>query len=460
MHPHLPPPRIACGAEDGCGSTCGVTSGCVGPEHRSSQGFGAPLGDARGMAAGADGDGNLYLLGQFTGSIDFGGGLLTSAGGRDLFAVSFSSAGVHRWSKSFGDVSAEFLSAGNVSTDGTITLFGSFEGSINFGGTTLTSAGSFDVFLAKLGSAGDHYWSKRFGSVGVETALRLVVGGENTTITASSISPANYGGGLLTPNPVGLFMANYGPSSAHRWSKVFNCRAGIQAGGIAVDPAGNVAMAGYVMGDTDLGGGPVTGVGGRDVFLASYTLDGVHRWSKYFATLAHEAGSDVGVDSDGNVSMTGYFNLPLNFGGGQVASSGGSDVFVASFTAAGMHRWSQNFGGAGSDSSGQVLVDSTGNLLISGSFSQSVNFGGGVFVAQTTSTSEHDMFLLGLTSDGIYRWSTFVRGDADELAPAFALAPDGSIVLTGGFTAPLDFGGGVLTPVGASDVYFVQLTPP
>ncbi|MBW2737022.1 MAG: hypothetical protein JRH20_31955, partial [Deltaproteobacteria bacterium] len=78
------PPNIACGAEDGCGGTCGAASGCVGPEHDVSLRFGAPLGDARGMAAGADGDGNLYLLGQFTGSIDFGGGPLTSAGGLDL----------------------------------------------------------------------------------------------------------------------------------------------------------------------------------------------------------------------------------------------------------------------------------------------------------------------------------------------------------------------------------------
>ncbi len=36
------------------------------------------------------GDGNIVIAGFFSGSVDFGGGTLNSAGGEDIFAAKFS----------------------------------------------------------------------------------------------------------------------------------------------------------------------------------------------------------------------------------------------------------------------------------------------------------------------------------------------------------------------------------
>jgi hypothetical protein len=41
---------------------------------------------------------------------------------------------------------------------------GMFQGTVNFRGSNLVSAGGDDAFLAKYNSAGTHQWSQRFGA--------------------------------------------------------------------------------------------------------------------------------------------------------------------------------------------------------------------------------------------------------------------------------------------------------
>ena len=52
-------------------------------------------------------------------------------------------------------------------------ITGRFENTINFGGGILTSAGGPDIFLAKFGATGGHNFSKRFGSTGWDEGLGL-----------------------------------------------------------------------------------------------------------------------------------------------------------------------------------------------------------------------------------------------------------------------------------------------
>jgi hypothetical protein len=45
-----------------------------------------------------DGGGNVVVTGYFQGTVNFGGGSLTSAGGTDIFLFKYSAAGAHVWS--------------------------------------------------------------------------------------------------------------------------------------------------------------------------------------------------------------------------------------------------------------------------------------------------------------------------------------------------------------------------
>lgn len=119
------------------------------PYHIWSQNF-SGTNVQRSHCVAIDGSGNTIITGYFSGAVNFGGGLLTSAGNYDIFLAKFDSDGGHIWSKSFGDASDQ--SARSVTCDGSgnVVVTGDFYGSTNFGGGALTSAGSRDIFIAKF----------------------------------------------------------------------------------------------------------------------------------------------------------------------------------------------------------------------------------------------------------------------------------------------------------------------
>ncbi|MFS8065532.1 MAG: hypothetical protein ACMG6S_04085, partial [Byssovorax sp.] len=103
--------------------------------------------DARAIAV--DPSGAVLVAGDFTTSVDFGGGVLTSAGVTDGFVAKLDSFGVHVWSKKQGDIAAQSVTG--VAADGSgVFATGTFAGVVNFGGAALTSAGATDVMVAKL----------------------------------------------------------------------------------------------------------------------------------------------------------------------------------------------------------------------------------------------------------------------------------------------------------------------
>ena len=82
-------------------------------------------------------------------TVDFGGGVLTSAGLTDGFVAKLDPFGAHVWSKRQGDAMAQSVSG--VAADGSgVFATGTFAGVVTFGGASLTSAGATDVMIAKL----------------------------------------------------------------------------------------------------------------------------------------------------------------------------------------------------------------------------------------------------------------------------------------------------------------------
>ena len=79
----------------------------------------------------------------------------------------------------------------------------------------------------------------------------------------------------------------------------------------------------------DFGGGPLTGDGYANPFIAKFGSDGAHVWSKrYLGGTGHGAGLGIASDSANNVLATGYFDNSMNFGGTTLTSPGGSDTYL------------------------------------------------------------------------------------------------------------------------------------
>jgi hypothetical protein len=348
----------------------------------------------RALAIAVDGSGNVIIAGNMAGSTNFGGGALTSPGGLDAFVAKFDSDGTHIWSKNFGDASDQDARAVAVDGTGNVFIAGAFKGSINFGGGALTSAGNNDIFIAKLAAAnGAHVWSKRFGGSADDYVQGVAADGSgNAIIVGTSQGNIDFGGGTLTSaGGPDMFAAKLAAADgAHAWSKLFGDASGQYGEAVAVDATGNAYVTGDFSGTIDFGGGTLTSAGSTDIAVAKLAAtDGAYVWSKRFGDASSQAPLTVDVSATGYVILAGRYAGTVNFGGNSLTSAGGEDVFVAKFGSDGAHRWSGRFGGLSDQSAEAATYDVSGNVIIGGRFAGTVDFGGGTL----TSAGNIDAFV-------------------------------------------------------------------
>ena len=119
--------------------------------HRWSFRFGgAKANDMAFLAMGQDGV--LYLAGRFSETIDLGGGPLTAVGPdqTDIVVASFDANGAHRWSMRLGGPQWDEANGIAVDAGGNLYLIGTFSGEVDFGKGPLVAQGGSDRFVLKL----------------------------------------------------------------------------------------------------------------------------------------------------------------------------------------------------------------------------------------------------------------------------------------------------------------------
>ena len=285
-----------------------------------------------------DGMGNIFVAGDFHDSVNFGGGLITSAGGSDLFVAKFSGTGEHIWAMRFGDAGSQTVAGLTVDDAGNVLVAGSFGGTVDFGGGVLTSADAFDFYAAKLDTAGEHIWSMRIGGASgpdSEGNITVAADGMGSALLVGSFSnPADFGGGpLMSDGGLDLFAAKLDPTKGHVFSRRFGDINDQTGHAVAVDGAGHSVFTGAFSGTVDFGNGePMASAGGQDIFLAKLDASGSHLWSKHFGDTAYQAGVSVAADKMGNTLLAGQFFGTIDFGNGALVSAGATDIFVAKFT--------------------------------------------------------------------------------------------------------------------------------
>jgi len=104
-----------------------------------------------GYGIAVDANGNSYATGSFSESVTFGTTTLTSSGYEDIFVAKLDSSGNWLWAKQAGGTDYDDGNGIAVDDNGNSYVTGYYEGSATFGATTLTSIGSWDIFVAKLG---------------------------------------------------------------------------------------------------------------------------------------------------------------------------------------------------------------------------------------------------------------------------------------------------------------------
>ena len=430
-----------------------VTNATTGP-YRWSKRFGGASSTAASYSTAVDSAGNVVIAGAFWGTVDFGGGPVTSAGSSDIFVAKYSPTGAYIWAKRFGGSLDDVAHVVTVDSSGNVIVAGAFKGTIDFGGGPLTaywdgsSTQTHDLFVAKYSPTGAHLWSKSFGSYGEDIAYGVAADSSgNVILTGSFVGPVDFGGVALssTLGSSDIFLAKYSASGQLVWAKMFGDISSDFGYGVAVDSGGNIFMTGAFMGTVDFGTGPLSSSGGltaSDVFVAKYSPAGQNLWAKRFGDTGQDVGYGIATDPSGNVVVTGYFQGSADFGGGAVTSHGLLDTFVAKYSSTGAYIWSYAFGGTNADEGFGVTTDPSGNVFIVGTFQATADFGSGPL----TSAGSWDIVAAKYAPDGTPLWSKRFGSTGDDLGYSIATDSSGNATLTGTFQGTVNFGGGALPP--------------
>ncbi len=144
---------------------------------------------------------------------------------------------------------------------------------MNFGGGKLTSAGGKDIFVAKLNQGYSQIWAKQFGEASDQLSARVAVShAGDVFFTGKSAGNVDYGGGVITASdgfnlPLVKLQAADG---AHLWSKVFGDAADQAGVALAAMPDNGVALGANIAGSVDVGTGTKTSAGGMDSLVARF----------------------------------------------------------------------------------------------------------------------------------------------------------------------------------------------
>src|SRR5688572_12003928 len=419
-----------------------------------SQRFGSALDDV-GYSVATDASGNVYVTGNFAGTVNFGGSNLVSVGDPDIFIAKYNAAGVHQWSQRFGGTGLDGAASIAVDAAGNVIITGDFQGTANFGGGNLVSAANLDAFLAKYNTAGVHQWSQRLGGTGDDRGNSLAVDGAGNVFLAGWFNlTTNFGGAnLVSAGSFDVVLARYNAAGVHQWSQRYG-GTGLENGvGIALDASGNIAVTGYFSGTSNLGGANLVSAGQYDIFVAKYDGVGVHQWSQRFGSTNFDAGYSVAVDASSNVLLTGYFFGTVNFGGANLVSAGGNDIFLAKYSSLGVHQWSKRYGALSADGGTSIAVNASSEVFLAGIFVGTADFGGG----NLASAGGQDIVVAKYAPDGAHQWSRRFGGITFDTANAIAVDVSGNAFATGYFENTVNFGTGNLVSAGQQDAFLVKL---
>ena len=95
--------------------------------------------------------------------------------------------------------------------------------------------------------------------------------------------------------------------------------------------------------------------------------------------------------------------------------------------------WVKSIGGDDTDGVNAIAVDSAGNIYVTGSFKETVDFDPSSAVSNLTSTGYSDVFLAKYDSIGAFVWAKKMGGFYWDYGTAICLDDLGNILITGAY---------------------------
>lgn len=385
---------------------------------------------------------------------------------------------------SFGSLGYEAISAMDVDAAGNIYVTGQFAGTVDFdpgaGTTNLTSGGNYDVFIAKYNPLGNLIWARKIGGTQEDRGYDIAVSSTGeVAVVGRFLGTVDFDPGSGVQNLTASFLwdafiLKLNSSGNYMWAYDYGDFAAEAGTAVDIDNNGNVYFAGYYSStlDFDPGVGVVnlTPQSGDDVFFVKYNSAGAFQFARSVGSSGQDWCHSMEVDANGNAYLTGKYAGTNDFdpGSGTVSLpiNGNVDAFVIRLTSSGNLSWARGIGGNQVDEGLSIAYSPSNGIYLSGLFEGTVDFnpGSGTF---NMSASQGGVFFLKLSLSGNFIWAKQI--DAETATSPYVFTPThrvttdpgGNFYATGSFDGPVDFdpgsGTNIVFPMGSSDTYVMRL---
>lgn len=339
-----------------------------------------------------DKNGNIYIVGEFSGTVDFdpNSSVTTkiSRGLKDVFILKLNSQGDYQWVYQIGGNNEAEGKALNIDEYGNILVIGNFQSNLLFNEVfqnNLISNGNKDIFIIKIDINGNLIWANSYGGIGDDSGLDTHIDSENEII--------------LT----GYFSNNM------------------------ILPLNGILN--------------LTSDGGFDIFVIKINNFGDLLWAKKIGGIGNDIGYSVVSNDENDILITGGFENTVNFDpiatNFSLTSNGLSDIFYLKCNSAGNFNFVKSIGSTFNDYGNSITIDNNGNSFITGlkSGSFSISEGGG-----GTGTPQTNSFIAMFNVEGELIWNKSLGNFISPiLGNSIKLDKFGNILLTGLFRRTVNF---------------------
>ncbi len=281
---------------------------------------------ANGVGIALDANGYCYVTGVYRGNAIFSGATLTNGGGQNIFIAKYSGTGALQWVRGVGGSGPDTGYGIGIDSLGYCYAVGSFSSAtVDFGGLVVTNAGGSDFFLAKYDTDGIIQWVQRGGGAGSDAGYDVAVDSAgNSFVTGVFSGPAIFGTKTLTnAGNKNVFVAKYDTRGNLLWIQQGRGSGNEDdfQGGIKLDASGNCYIGGAYLLNATFGGVALTNAGDHDIFVAKYDNNGAFQWVQRAGGKGYDYCRQVGVDGFGNVYLTGCSSNAAAFGAFTITSA-------------------------------------------------------------------------------------------------------------------------------------------
>ena len=357
-------------------------------------------------------------------------------------------------------------------SDGTSVVTGYFIDTAVFGPgeaneTTLVSAGSDDIFVAKYNSDGTLAWATRAGGTDSEYGRGISTFSDGSSVVTGWFSgTAVFGAG--EPNETTLvsdsysifcgdiFIAKYNADGTLDW--VTRAGGGFDSAGRGISTFfdGTSVVTGYFRDAAVFGAGESNETkllstcdpGNSDIFVARYNADGTLVWAKNAGGAGWDNGFGISSFADGTSVVTGSIEGTAVFGAGEpnettLVSAGGDDIVIARYNSDGTLAWATRAGGTSWEEGYGISCFADGTSVVTGSFKYAAVFGASEPNETTlVSAGYENIFVAKYNANGTLAWATRAGGTNWDRGQGISSFPDGTSVVTGFFYKTAVFGPG------------------